>query len=156
MNLSRRNLLKNSTATGLLLSLIAAGALRPTRVLAAEWNKAAFESKDMASALKALGAHAATDHRDLLLKLPDIAEDSTLVPVDVISHIPNTRTISILVEKNRNPLSAHFEFSNGALAEVSARIKLAESSIVKAVARADGKFYTVQKEVKVTIGGCGG
>ena len=156
MNPTRRDLLKNGAATGLLLSLIAAGALRPTRVLAAEWNKAAFEAKDMASAIKNLGADAATEHRDLLLKLPDIAENGALVPVDIVSHIPNTRTISILVEKNRNPLSAHFEFSNGALADVSARIKLAESSVVKAVARADGKFYTVQKEVKITIGGCGG
>ena len=78
------------------------------------------------------------------------------MPVDVVSNIPNTSSISILVDKNPFPLSASFEFSNGALPEVSARLKLSQTSMVKAVAKADGKFYTAQKEVKVTIGGCGG
>ncbi len=78
------------------------------------------------------------------------------MPVDVVSNIPKTTSIAILVEKNPSPLCAEFDFANGAVAEVSARLKMGQTSLVKAVAKADGKFYTAQKEVKVTVGGCGG
>ena len=156
MNEIRRTVLKSATASGVLAGLIAAGALRPTLVLAAEWNKAAFEAKDTAGALKGMGAGSPVDSKDLILKVPDIAENGAVVPADVISNIPNTSSIAILVEKNPQPLCAHFDFGNGALAEVSARLKMGQTSLVKAVARADGKFYTAQKEVKVTVGGCGG
>lgn len=156
MNTTRRTVLKGATASGVLAGLIAAGALRPTQVLAAEWNKAAFEAKDMAGALKGIGAATASESKDLVLKVPDIAENGAVVPVDVVSNIPNTSSISILVEKNPSPLCAHFDFANGAMADVSARLKMGQTSLVKAVAKADGKFYTAQKEVKVTVGGCGG
>ena len=156
MNTTRRTVLKSTAATGVLAGLIAAGALRPTQVLAADWNKAAFDAKDTGGALKGIGAGAPADSKDLILKVPDIAENGAVVPVDVISNIPNTSSISILVDKNPFPLSAHFDFANGALPEVSARLKMAQTSVVKAVAKADGKFYTAQKEVKVTAGGCGG
>jgi sulfur-oxidizing protein SoxY len=156
MNTTRRTVLRGVTASGALAGLIAAGALRPTQAFAADWNKAAFEAKDIAGALKGVGAGTPADNKDLLLKVPDIAENGAVVPVDVISSIPNTSSISILVEKNPLPLSAHFTFANGALPDVSARLKLAQTSVVKAVAKADGKFYTAQKEVKVTAGGCGG
>ena len=71
-------------------------------------------------------------------------------------NIPNTISIAILVDKNPFPLNAVFDFANGALAEVSARLKLGQTSLVKAIAKADGKFYIAQKECKVTVGGCGG
>ncbi|MCX7163808.1 MAG: thiosulfate oxidation carrier protein SoxY [Betaproteobacteria bacterium] len=156
MNTTRRTVLRSATASGMLAGLIAAGALRPTQVLAADWNKAAFEAKDAPGALKGIGAGATVDSKDLIVRVPDIAENGAVVPVDVVSTIPNTSSISILVEKNPSPLSAHFELGNGALPEVSARLKLGQTSMVKAVAKADGKFYTAQKEVKVTVGGCGG
>jgi sulfur-oxidizing protein SoxY len=156
MNTTRRTVLKGAAASGVLAGLITAGALRPTQVLAAEWNKAAFDAKDSAGALKGIGAGTMAESKDLILKLPDIAENGAVVPVDVVSNIPNTSSISILVEKNPFPLSAHFDFANGALADVSARLKMGQTSQVKAVAKADGKFYTAQKEVKVTVGGCGG
>jgi len=156
MNTTRRTVLKGATASGVLAALIGAGALRPTQVLAADWNKAAFEAKDTAGALKGIGAGAPVESKDLVLKVPDIAENGAVVPVDVISNIPKTTSIAILVEKNPQPLCAEFEFANGAVAEVSARIKMGQTSMVKAVAKADGKFYTAQKEVKVTVGGCGG
>lgn len=156
MNATRRTVLRGAGSLGALSALIAAGALKPIEAYAAEWNKAAFEAHDTASALKGLGAGTPADHKDLILKVPDIAENGAVVPVDVISNIPNTSSIAILVDKNPSPLSAQFDFSNGALAEVSARLKLGQTSMVKAVAKADGKFYTAQKEVKVTVGGCGG
>ena len=156
MNATRRTVLKSVTASGVLAGLIAAGALRPAQVIAAEWNKAAFEAKDTAGALKGIGAGAPADSKELILKVPDIAENGAVVPVDVISRIPNTSSISILVEKNPLPLSAHFDFANGALPEASARLKMGQTSLVKAVAQANGKFYVAQKAVKVTVGGCGG
>ena len=156
MNVTRRTVLRGAGSLGALSALVATGALKPTAVYAAEWNKAAFEAKDTAGALKGIGAGSPADNQHLTIKVPDIAENGAVVPVDVISTIPNTSAISILVEKNPQPLSAHFEFANGALPEVSARLKMGQTSLVKAVAKADGKFYTAQKEVKVTVGGCGG
>jgi sulfur-oxidizing protein SoxY len=156
MNTSRRTVLKSATTGGMLAGLIATGALRPAQALAAEWNKAAFEARDAPGALKGIGAGSPAESKDLILKIPDIAENGAVVPVDVVSNIPNTTWIAILVDKNPFPLSATFEFANGALPEVSARLKLGQTSLVKVIAKADGKFYSAQKEVKVTVGGCGG
>jgi sulfur-oxidizing protein SoxY len=156
MNVTRRTVLRGAGSLGALSALIAGGLLRPTAAFAAEWNKAAFEAHDTAGALKGLGAGSPADSKDLMLKVPDIAENGAVVPVDVVSNIPRTTSIAILVDKNPSPLAAQFEFANGALADVSARLKVGQTSMVKAVAKADGKFYTTQKEVKVTVGGCGG
>jgi sulfur-oxidizing protein SoxY len=156
MDIFRRNVLKGASAGGALAAALAAGLLKPTQVFAADWNKLAFEAKDTAGALKGMGVATAADSKDLVLKAPEIAENGAVVPVDVISNIPNTTSISILVEKNPMPLSAEFEFANGAMADISVRLKFAQTSLVKVIAKADGKFYTVQREVKVTAGGCGG
>lgn len=156
MNEMRRTVLRGAGSAGLLAAALAAGLLRPTRALAADWNRPAFEARDIAGALRGIGVTAASDSRDLLLRAPDIAENGAVVPIDVVSHIPNTRTLSIVVEKNPMPLAAQFDFGNGALPDISVRLKLAQTSMVKVIAQADGKFYTVQREVKVTAGGCGG
>jgi sulfur-oxidizing protein SoxY len=156
MNTTRRTVLKGATASTVLAGLIAAGALRPTQVFASDWNKAAFEAKDTPAALKGLGAGSTAESKDLVLKVPDIAENGAVVPVDVVSNIPNTTSIAILIDKNPTALSAQFSFANGALPEVSARIKMGQTSLVKAVAKAGDKFYIAQKECKVTVGGCGG
>lgn len=156
MNVTRRTVLRGAGSLGALSALIAAGALKPAAVFAAEWNKGAFEARDSAGVLKSIGAESATENNKLVLKVPDIAENGAVVPVEVVSGIPNTTSIAILVEKNPLPLSAYFDFSNGALPEVAVRLKLGQTSLIKAVAKADGKFFIAQKEVKVTVGGCGG
>ncbi len=156
MDMIRRTVLKGAGTTGVLAGLLAAGVLKPTLAYADDWNKAAFEAKDLDVALKAIGGETAADHKDLVMKAPEIAENGAVVPVDVTSNIPNTTSIAILVKMNPSPLSAYFEFANGAVADVSVRLKFAQTSIVRAVAKADGKFYSAQKEVKVTAGGCGG
>jgi sulfur-oxidizing protein SoxY len=156
MNHTRRTVLKSAGATGALTALIAAGALKPTQVFAADWNKAAFDAKDMSVAMKGIGAASAADNAGLSLKVPEIAENGAVVPVDVVSTIPNTTSISVFVEKNPGPLTAHFDFANGAVPEVSVRVKMGQTSAVRAVAKADGKFYSASREVKVTVGGCGG
>ncbi|MGZ8198308.1 MAG: thiosulfate oxidation carrier protein SoxY, partial [Burkholderiales bacterium] len=86
---------------------------------------------------------------------PDIAENGAVVPVAITSKIPNTQSISILAEKNPFPLAATFDLANGADPYASVRLKLGQTSNVRAIVKADGKFYTAVKEVKVTVGGCG-
>ena len=109
-----------------------------------------------ADALKALGATATTPSKDIVITAPDIAENGAQVPVTVTSKIPNTQSISIIVDKNPFPLTSTFDFSNGAEGYVSTKLKMGQTSNVIAVVKADGKFFTASKEVKVTIGGCGG
>jgi sulfur-oxidizing protein SoxY len=151
-------MLKGVGAGGMLTAALAAGLLKPGHVYAAdEWNKAAFDAKDVGAALKGLGAGGAAESKDIVLKAPDIAENGAVVPVEVVSNIPNSVSISILSQKNPLPLATSFDFANGALPEVQVRVRLASTTMVQAVVKtADGKFYTAQKEVKVTVGGCGG
>ena len=90
-----------------------------------------------------------------MLKAPEIAENGAIVPLEIASQIPGTQAIYILVDKNPQPLTAVFEFASGSEAFVATRIKMSESSKVRIVVRAGGKFYATMREVNVTIGGCG-
>ena len=156
MNTKRRTFLKGAGAAGTVAVAVAAGLLKPTEVLAAEWNNAAFDAKGVPDALKVLNATGAADSKDILIKAPDIAENGAVVPVEVTSKIAGTSSIAILVEKNAAPLTADFDLANGADGYVSTRIKMGQTSNVRVVVKAGGKSYTAVKEVKVTIGGCGG
>ena len=157
MDSIRRTLLKGAGATGALSVALAAGLLKPTQVLAAEWNKAAFGAAEAEAAAKTLGAGSAANSKDLVVKAPDIAENGAIVPVDIASNIPNTISLAVLVLKNPYPLSAVFDFANGALPDVHVRLKVSETSQIRAIAKtADGKYHMAQKEVKVTVGGCAG
>ena len=157
MDALRRTLLKGAGATGAIAAAMAAGVLTPSRVLAADYNRAAFEAKDMAGALKNIGAAGAADNSGIVIKAPDIAENGAVVPVDVASNIANTVSLAVLDDKNPLPLSSAFDFANGALPEMSLRLKMGQTSLVEVVAKtADGKYYRAKKEVKVTVGGCGG
>jgi sulfur-oxidizing protein SoxY len=124
-------------------------------VFAAEWNKPAFDARAMQESLKAIGSDTLIDSADILLNAPEIAENGALVPVEIASSIAGTETIYIYAEKNPQPLVASFNFSGGAELFIETRIKMAETAILRVVVKAQGKFYTVAREVKVTIGGCG-
>lgn len=156
MNPSRRTFLKGAGTAGTLAVAIGAGLLKPGQVLAAEWNRNAFEAKNTADALKGINAGGAAKSADIVIKAADIAENGAVVPVEVISKIPGTTGISIISEQNVNPLVADFALSNGADGYVMTRIKMAKTSNVTVVVKAGGKSYVASKEVKVTIGGCGG
>ena len=134
----------------------AAGCLRPVYLLAAEWNKAAFDAKALADTMKNIGASSATDSDQIQLKAPEIAENGAIVPVEITSRIPGTQTIYIVADKNPQPLVAIFEIQPGLEPFISTRIKMGESSKVRVLVKAAGKFYVTSQEVKVTIGGCGG
>lgn len=155
MNALRRNVLKGATGAGAVAVAVAAGLLKPTQALAA-WNKAAFEPKNMADALKGLGVSAPADSKDIIIKAPDIAENGAVVPVDVTSNIPGTTQIALFAEKNTTPLVGTFDLSGGTQAFIATRIKMGNTALVRAICTAGGKSYTAAKEVKVTIGGCGG
>jgi len=148
-------LLKLTASVGSLGALAAAGLLKSTPATAAVWNKAGFESKALGEALKALGASGAAESRDIVITAPDIAENGAVVPIEVVSRIPNTQSISILAEKNPFPLAATLEFANGAEPYAYVRIKMGQTSNLRVVVQAGGKFFTAAKEVKITIGGCG-
>ena len=136
-------------------ALAAAGLLAPARANAASWNKPGFEAKAAADAIKNLGAANLIESKDIAITAPDIAENGAVVPIAVTSRIPNTQSISIVAEKNPFPLAATFDVANGAEGYASVRIKMGQTSHVRAVVKADGKFYTAAKEVKITVGGCG-
>ncbi len=127
----------------------------PLRVLAAVWNRQAFESQDVGGALHGLGIEQAGPTCDIVLVAPDMAENGAIVQVEVESHIPGTEAIAILVEKNPTPLIANFMFSNGAEPYVVTRIKMAETSELKAIVKAGGQYFSVSKKVEVALGGCG-
>lgn len=155
MNQFRRTFLKGAGAASTVAVAVAAGLLKPSQVLAAEWNKAGFTATKLEEALKTIGG-AGAESKDILIKAPDIAENGAVVPVEITSNIPGTTSIALIIETNLNPLCSTYDFSNGAMGYVSTRVKMAKTSKVRAVVKAGGKSYTAAKEVKVTIGGCGG
>ncbi|MDP2431454.1 MAG: thiosulfate oxidation carrier protein SoxY [Pseudomonadota bacterium] len=155
MNILRRNVLKGAGAAGAVSVAVAAGLMTPTAAFAG-WNKAGFESRDMGGAMGSIGGGGAAASGDINVKAPDIAENGAVVPVEITSSIAGTDSIAIVGEKNTMPLIAVFNFSNGGQGYVSTRIKMGSTSNVIAVVKAGGKVYKAHKEVKVTIGGCGG
>ena len=150
---TRRQMLQRSAAVA---SAMASLGLLP-QVAQAAWNKAAFEAKTMADLVKALGVSAPAESKDVTITGPDIAENGAVVPVGCASALPGVKRLLILVEKNPNMLAALFDVSEGVDANFNTRVKMGQSSNVMAVAiTADNKLLYAQKEIKVTLGGCGG
>ena len=150
MQPQRRELLK-------LLSLMAAAGLLPIGLARGEeWNKAAFEAKNMDDVVRMFGGSAPQQNDDLVLNGPEIAENGAVVPLEIESKLADTDSIAILIEKNPSILAAYFNIPAGTLPWLQTRVKMAETCNVYALARAGGKFYYAAREIKVTIGGCGG
>ena len=137
------------------LVALTAGLMLPLRALAA-WNKEAFGAKTAAEVLKGLGAAGITESKDIAIEAPQIAENGAVVPIEITSNVPNTRSIAVVIEKNPFPLAARFDFGDGAVPYVKVNVKIGESSFVRVEAEAGGRHYSAAKEIKVTIGGCGG
>ena len=157
MNVKRREVLKQGGGVTLLTLVAAAGWLAPRDAAAQSWNKAAFETQSMDDTMKALGGGAPVPSKDIaFVSTPDIAENGAVVPIGITSSVPKTESIAILVEKNPNMLAAVFDIPPGTDASLSTRIKMGQSSNVYALVKADGKYYVASKEIKVTLGGCGG
>ena len=150
--MQRRLLLKSLLG----FTTVAAAMTAMPRLAMAKWSKA-FDNGTVDGALNDLyGSAELTADDAIKLKVPEIAENGSVVPVTVKSKMANVTNISIFADKNPQPLAASFTLPEGAAAEVSIRILLGETQVVKAVVEADGKLYTKEQEVKVTIGCCGG
>jgi len=145
MDTIRRSL---AAALGVLL-------VKPLAALAA-WNNQAFGAKSAADALKSLGASTPAPSKEIAIEAPQIAENGAVVPIEITSHLPGTTSIAVLIEKNPFPLAGKFDFKEGALPFVKLNVKMGESSDVRVIAVAGGRHYVATKEIKVTIGGCGG
>ncbi|HLS57066.1 MAG TPA: thiosulfate oxidation carrier protein SoxY [Zeimonas sp.] len=155
MNRSRRTTLQVAGSAGLYTALVSIGLLRPGAAAAQALDEA-FKTAGVAATLKAMGADGAAESKDVVIVAPDIAENGAVVPVGIKSKLPKTQMMALLVDKNPNALAGAYDILEGADPEVSMRIKMGQSSDVVALVKADGKFYMARKEVKVTIGGCGG
>ena len=138
-----------------ILALLGVLLATPLRALAA-WNEQAFGAKSAADALKTLGAPSPAASKDIVIEAPQIAENGAVVPIEIASNIPGTSAIAVLIEKNPFPLAGKFEFKEGALPFVKLNVKMGETSDVRVVAVAGGKHFVATREIKVTIGGCGG
>ena len=154
MKENRRDFIKLSAVYA---AMAAAGLLSTEEAFAQQQarNKA-FEAKSLDETVKLLGGATAVQSKEISITAPDIAENGAVVPIGVTSKIPNTQNIYILVDKNLNSLSAGFAIPPGTEANIATRVKMAQTSNVHAVVKADNKFYVATKEVKVTLGGCGG
>ncbi len=155
--MQRRSFLKSTLAGSAIAVAVGAGLLQPRTVLAAAWPKSAFKAKTVQDAMSSLyGSAASTPSSDITIKAPDIAENGAVVPIAIHTTLSNVTSIGIIAEKNPLPMSANFEMAPNAKGYVSTRIKMGKTSSIIAIVVAGGKAYSARKEVKVTIGGCGG
>ena len=139
-----------------LAGLLATAGLVPQMAMAA-WSKEAFDAKTLADAVKGLGGGAPALSKDVTLTGPDIAENGAVVPVGAACSLPGVKRLAIMVEKNPSALAAVFDVTDAVEPNITTRVKMGQSSNVYAVAiMADGKVLYAQKEIKVTLGGCGG
>ena len=153
---TRRDMLSHSATVAALLASVG---LLPSLAgaQAAAYNSAAFDAKTLPEALKLLGAGAPVESKDVTLTGPDIAENGAVVPIAASTSLPGVKRILMLVEKNPAVLSAVFDVNDAIEANIATRVKMGQSSNVYAVAlMGDGKVLFAQKEIKVTLGGCGG
>ncbi|MBD3618164.1 MAG: thiosulfate oxidation carrier protein SoxY [Chromatiales bacterium] len=155
MSMKRRTFLKGTLAAGTVGRAVSAGLLTPRAVMAA-WPKDAFEAKSMDDAMQATVGGTSARAGAISIKAPDIAETGAVVPVTVSTSISGVESISIFAKENANPLTSSYMLGGNTEGFVSTRIKMGKTSDVIAVVKADGKLYNATKEVKVTIGGCGG
>lgn len=150
---TRRDMLATSLKVA---GLLAAAGVFP-RAAMASWNNQAFEAKNLADVAKAFGGSAPSANAGVTITGPDIAENGAVVPVGCASSLPGVKRLLLLVEKNPNVLAAAFDVGDSVDANFNTRVKMGQSSNVFAVAMTgDGKVFFAQKEIKVTLGGCGG
>jgi sulfur-oxidizing protein SoxY len=153
---NRREMLSHSAKVA---AMLASMGLIPglAQAQAAGYNSAAFAAKTMPELMKAFSAGAPAESKDVTITGPDIAENGAVVPVGAASTLPGVKRLLLLVEKNPSMLAAMFDVTDAIEANVSTRVKMGQSSDVYAVAMMnDGKVLFARKEVKVTLGGCGG
>lgn len=152
MDRQRRDLLHISAALGLAFT---AGILKPSEVFASDWNARLFDSKTLNEALAELGTANVVTSDAVILSGPELVGSGAVVPLSIESKIPLTEFMAVLVQKNPLPMTATFIIPPGTDAAISTRIKMAETSIIYGLVRAEGKFYVGSTTIKVRAGGGG-
>lgn len=156
MDMNRRDVLKAGGGAAVYSALASMGFSAANPALANTYKKDWFETRSIADTLKVMGVGSPVNSADVVITSPDIAENGAVVPVGVASKIAKTEMIAVMVEKNPAMMAGFYEFTPNADADISMRVKMGQSSDVYALVKADGKFFVAKKEVKVTLGGCGG
>ncbi|AYH42454.1 thiosulfate oxidation carrier protein SoxY [Azoarcus sp. DN11] len=154
MDRQRRKVLKAGGGMGIWAALAATGIVAPAMAEGGR-NVAAFEARTLDEALQALGAAAAQDSGAIRIVAPDVAEDGRAVALTVSSDIPRTEQIAILIEENPFKVAANFRLSGAMTPTIHTRVKMARTTRVHALVKADGRIYAARREVTVTVGGCG-
>ena len=154
---SRRQMLSRSAQVAAMLAAVGMLPGLAQAQAAGAFNAAAFSAKTMADLMKAVGGAAPTESKEVTVTGPDIAENGAVVPIGAATALPGVKRLLILVEKNPTMLTSMFDVTDAIDANISTRVKMGQSSNVIAVAMMnDGKVLFAQKEIKVTLGGCGG
>ncbi len=155
--LSRRVILQGVASVALVgLGRIAFGAAPALAAANDKYPEAAFKQKSSDEAIKLLYGKTAEPSDKVKLDAPEIAENGAVVPISASSTLADVTSISFLVSENPNALVASYKIPAGTIPSVANRLKMAKTSNVIVVVEAGGKLYSATKEVKVTVGGCGG
>jgi len=160
MSTTRRDLLKHGGGLTLFSIVTATGLFKPTHVLARtiadySWNKQAFNIPDMHDALKQLGAENAAKSDQVEIIASELAEDGNMVPIEIVSKLPGTESMYILADGNPIIIVASYDIYPGTIPHIKTRIRMAKTSSIHALVKANGEFYKTSMEIKVTLGGCG-
>lgn len=155
MDIRRRNFLQ---AGAVLSFAVMTGVLTPQEAFAAEaqWNKELFEATDNEGVFKALGANTPENSEKVKLVAPDIAENGAVVPIALSTDLENVTMMAFLIPENPNTMTGMFTIPEGTEANIATRVKMAKTSDIFGLVKAGDKYYLAHKEVKVTLGGCGG
>jgi sulfur-oxidizing protein SoxY len=144
------------TGHAALLATLAAAGWLPARAHAADWNARAFEAKTLDELVKVLGGAEAAESGDILIVAPEIAENGAVVPIQVVSGVEHTESLALLIEKNPNVVAALYDIPEGTVPDIQTRVKMAQTSNVFALVRSRGRMLYASREIKITLGGCGG
>ena len=130
----------------------------PTAIAAAndKYPEEAFKQKDGKEAIKLLYGRTPEPSDKIKLDAPEIAENGAVVPISVSTSLPNVTSVAFVVPENPNVLAAYYRIPEGTMPDVANRLKMAKTSSVIALVESGGRLFSATKEVKVTIGGCGG
>lgn len=121
------------------------------------FRRTAFDAKTLPQMLKALGLPTPQPSKEVTLTAPELFEDGTVVPISFGCALPGVQRLLVGVERNPTLLTAIFEPGEAIDPVIGLRLKMQETSpvIVLAVMK-DGRVLMTSKEVKITLGGCGG
>jgi sulfur-oxidizing protein SoxY len=142
--------------TSIGLGIVSLGATAAFAAANDKYPEEAFKQKDSKEAIRLLYGRTAEPSDKIKLDAPDIAENGAVVPVSVSTSLADVTSIAFVVPENPNVLAAHYKLPQGTMPSVANRLKMAKTSNVIVIVESGGKLFSATKEVKVTVGGCGG